>query len=236
MLKNILSTTAFLLIMAGFSPVSAQKGKQGSAASAKKELTFLENVSLEVPAAPVDPKKAILGIQVDRPAPAATRDLKAVSAEVGIEQASFLQLKYAVLLDTEVEQVQNLPLFRAIDEWFGTRYQYGGTSKSGVDCSALTQSLFQSVYGHTLPRTAREQFDASVKISRTELREGDLVFFNTRGGISHVGIYLQNNKFVHASSSEGVTISDLFDEYWMKRFMGVGRPESTPSATLFSQP
>jgi murein DD-endopeptidase / murein LD-carboxypeptidase len=57
------------------------------------------------------------------------------------------------------------------------------------------------------------------------LKEGDLLFYNTRGGISHVGIYLQNNKFVHAASSEGVMISDIFDPYWMKRFMGVGRVE-----------
>jgi lipoprotein Spr len=57
------------------------------------------------------------------------------------------------------------------------------------------------------------------------LREGDLLFYNTRGGISHVGIYLQNNKFVHAASSGGVMISDIFDPYWMKRFMGVGRVE-----------
>jgi lipoprotein Spr len=61
------------------------------------------------------------------------------------------------------------------------------------------------------------------RISRTELKEGDLIFFNTHGGISHVGVYLQNNKFVHASTSGGVMISDIFDEYWVRRFVGVGR-------------
>jgi lipoprotein Spr len=61
------------------------------------------------------------------------------------------------------------------------------------------------------------------RISRTELKEGDLIFFNTRGGISHVGVYLQNNKFVHASTSGGVVISDIFDEYWARKFVGVGR-------------
>ena len=95
--------------------------------------------------------------------------------------------------------------------------------KKGVDCSVFSQFLFAAVYGFSIPRTAREQYNLTTRISRTELKEGDLIFFNTRGGISHVGIYLQNNKFVHASTSGGVTISDIFDEYWARKFVGVGR-------------
>ena len=83
--------------------------------------------------------------------------------------------------------------------------------------------MMSDVYGFTLPRTAREQFKEGHRVSKTELKQGDLVFFNTTGGISHVGIYLQNNKFVHASTSFGVTISDLFDPYYLGRFLGVGR-------------
>src|SRR5215218_5931046 len=111
----------------------------------------------------------------------------------------------------------------------------GGTTKTRIDCSALMQIFFTALYGVALPRTAREQFNLSRKISRTELREGDLVFFNTTGGISHVGMYLQNNKFIHASSS-GVAISDLFDDYWMRRFRGVGRIDATPSSSIMSRP
>jgi lipoprotein Spr len=88
------------------------------------------------------------------------------------------------------------------------------------------QVLFTAFYGISLPRTAKEQFGFSRQISRAEIRQGDLVFFNTIGGVSHVGMYLQNNKFVHASSG-GVTISDLYEDYWMKRFVGVGRVEQT---------
>jgi len=88
------------------------------------------------------------------------------------------------------------------------------------------QILFASVYGISLPRTAREQYKVTSRISRTELKEGDMVFFNTRGGVSHVGFYLQNNKFVHASTG-GVIISDLFDPYYLRRFVGVGRVEKT---------
>jgi lipoprotein Spr len=109
-----------------------------------------------------------------------------------------------------------------LDEWLGTRYRLGGTDKEGIDCSAFMQVLFTRLYGINLPRTAREQYTVSQKLSRAELKEGDLVFFNTIGGVSHVGMYLQNNKFVHASSG-GVTISDLYEDYWLKKLIGVGR-------------
>jgi lipoprotein Spr len=144
-------------------------------------------------------------------------------------------LKYALLLDVEVEQVIDLNLFKVLDEWMGTRYRLGGTTKDGIDCSALIQILFTGLYGIALPRTAREQYNFSRKISRTELKEGDLVFFNTIGGVSHVGMYLQNNKFIHASTS-GVTISDLYDEYWMKKFIGVGRVEQDEVTALVTKP
>jgi lipoprotein Spr len=131
--------------------------------------------------------------------------------------------------------VKNINLVSLIDEWMGTRYRLGGTSKSGIDCSAFMQVLFTGIYGISLPRTAREQYNMSQRISRTDLKEGDLIFFNTTGGVSHVGMYLQNNKFVHASSS-GVTISDIFDEYWVKRFIGVGRvQDSQESSVLISR-
>lgn len=142
-----------------------------------------------------------------------------------VEKASALQLKYAVLLNTDVEMLEDNKLLPHVDEWYGTKYRMGGTSKSGIDCSAFVQAVYISAFAVTLPRTAREQFKASRIISATELKEGDLLFFNTIGGVSHVGIYLQNNKFVHASSKLGVTISDIFDPYYIKRYIGAGRIE-----------
>ena len=148
------------------------------------------------------------------------------------EDLSFLQIKYAVLLNTPAEQVKNTRMFEFIDEWYGTPYRLGGTTKKGIDCSAFTQFLFTSVYSVSIPRTAREQYNLTSRISRTELKEGDLLFFNTRGGVSHVGVYLQNNKFVHASTSGGVMISDVFDEYWARKFVGVGRLKSSESVVI----
>src|SRR6202008_4053006 len=121
------------------------------------------------------------------------------------------------------EEVKNTRMFEFIDDWYGTPYRLGGTTKKGVDCSAFSQFLFASVYGLSIPRTAREQYNLTSRISRTQLIEGDLIFFNTRGGISHVGVYLQNNKFVHASTTGGVMISDMAEAYYARRFIRAGR-------------
>ncbi len=145
------------------------------------------------------------------------------SFSLATEACKALQFKYAQLLDLEIEGVSNFMMFGFIDEWLNIRYRYGGTTKKGIDCSALTGLLFGAVYGFALPRTAREQYQASERVSKENLQEGDLVFFNTRGGISHVGVYLANDRFVHASSSQGVTISDLNDQYYASKYIGAGR-------------
>ncbi len=145
-------------------------------------------------------------------------------ASTHIESASMLQLKYAVAMEASVELLTNIALLQVIDKWWGTKYCLGGNTDSCIDCSGFTQAVLKEVYRQSLPRTAQEQYDMSEKIGLEELREGDLVFFNTGGrDISHVGVYLLNNKFVHAATSGGVMISDLNDAYWQPRFRGAGR-------------
>lgn len=143
---------------------------------------------------------------------------------VATEMCSPLQFKYAQLLNRDVESLTNFSLFSFIDEWWGTRYRYGGTGKSGIDCSAFTGLLMTSVFSIAMPRTAREQYAACQKLKEDEMQEGDLVFFNTRGGVSHVGVYLGDGYFVHSSCSNGVTISNLEDSYYRRRFIAGGRP------------
>jgi len=192
----------------------------------KKETKFLDQI--DVPVESAKSKK-----EGDAVAPAVkkekTETRNKISRQNDAENLSQLQVRYSVLLNTPAEEVKNKKMFEFIDDWYGTPYRLGGTTKKGVDCSAFSQFLFASVYGFTIPRTAREQYDLTNRISRTELKEGDLIFFNTRGGVSHVGIYLQNNKFVHASTSGGVMISDIFEEYWARKFVGVGRLKSSES-------
>lgn len=134
-----------------------------------------------------------------------------------------LQQKFAGRMNIHPQQLTNILLLEEMDKWYGTPYHYGGSSKRGVDCSAFTRAMVEEVFKVHLPRTAREQYGTVEKISRNELEEGDLVFFNTTGGISHVGLYLGNNKFIHAASSRGVSISDLDDRYWAARYVGGGK-------------
>jgi hypothetical protein len=146
------------------------------------------------------------------------------------EFCSSLQFKYAQILDREVELVTNTSLIGFIDEWWGTKYRYGGTTKKGIDCSSFTGLLMGSVFGFALPRTAREQYAVCSKLSKDDMLEGDLVFFNTRGGVSHVGVYLGESYFVHSSYTNGVTISSLNEAYYSKRFIGGGRVEEGENA------
>lgn len=147
-----------------------------------------------------------------------------VSSASNIEKADWLQLKYSIIMDASVERMTNIPLLKKIEEWWGTKYCMGGNTKNCIDCSAFTHLLMHDVYNIELPRTAAEQYHACDKISTDELREGDLVFFRTGGrSVSHVGVYLTNNKFANASTSGGVLISDLNDPYWRSRFISAGR-------------
>lgn len=154
-----------------------------------------------------------------------TNSLESNPLKNPVEHAHYLQLKYAIMLDATVEHLENVNLLEKIEEWWGTRYCMGGSSKNCIDCSAFTQILEKDIFEKDLPRTAHEQYLRAEKIDKSDLKEGDLVFFHTtsRRRVSHVGVYLMNNKFVHASSSGGVMISDLDEAYWKKRYIGAGR-------------
>jgi cell wall-associated NlpC family hydrolase len=139
-----------------------------------------------------------------------------------------LQIKYARFLSIEPDHIQNMRLYRFIDLWLSTPYKWGGMDAKGIDCSAFMQRLLAEVYGIRIPRTSVQQFftDWIDKFRSTAyLSEGDLVFFRTIDDklISHVGLYLGNNRFVNSSSSKGVSIANLKDPYWKRCFVGAGR-------------
>ena len=189
---------------------------------AQPSLKFIDGIELNSEA--VSYTSAAPSREISNIAPAKKYSPQSFSvAKLATEACKTIQFKYAQLLDTEIEAVNNFALFQFIDEWWNTAYRYGGTSKKGIDCSALTGLLLGSVYAVALPRTAKEQYGASQKINREELTEGDLVFFNTRGGVSHVGVYLSNDYFVHASVTSGVTISSLNETYYNNKYIGAGR-------------
>jgi cell wall-associated NlpC family hydrolase len=98
--------------------------------------------------------------------------------------------------------------------WKGTPYRFGGQSKKGVDCSGFVQLTYRDVFGTKIPRTTKLLSREGVKISSDHVRFGDLVFFKTGFSKTHVGIYIGHGKFMHASTSQGVTISQLHSDYW----------------------
>ena len=185
-------------------------------------IEFLENLS--VTPGKVYINNASIGIEEIDPLDSKPLD-KMPDNLSDIEKSNWLQLKYSIQMDIAVEEIQNIPLLQKIDEWWGTPYVLGGSSKRGVDCSYFTLDVMNAIYKTNLKRTAAEQYTQSEKIDWSDLKEGDLIFFKTDGSrsISHVGIYMTNNKFAHASTSQGVTISDLSEPFYQRTLFSMGR-------------
>lgn len=131
-------------------------------------------------------------------------------------------------LGFEREKRDNVLLYKEAASWLNTPHLEGGTSKAGTDCSFLVQQIIKAVYQKDIERNSAAIFKNNCrKIPKHLIKEGDLVFFNTSGklnnGINHVGIYLKNNKFLHNSTSKGVIVSDLSEDYYAKCWVCAGR-------------
>jgi lipoprotein Spr len=118
----------------------------------------------------------------------------------------------------------NPHLYYQVYDWIGTRYKYAGRSKKGIDCSGFVSEMYRNAYCISLMGGSRDIWPTVKQIEKEDLQEGDILFFKIKKGqISHVGVYLGNNKFAHASVKYGVTISDLDEEYYKKHFYKGGR-------------
>jgi len=117
----------------------------------------------------------------------------------------------------------SLKLYDFVFDWIGKPYRFGGESKRGIDCSAFARELYSRVMGQYLPRNSRQQFKYVKPISKEELQTGDLVFFKIKTrDISHVGVYLSDNKFIQSSKS-GVNVASLEHPYWKRYYYKAGR-------------
>lgn len=135
-----------------------------------------------------------------------------------------LKKKYAEKLGVSESAITNQKLYQFINEWYGVPYKYAGKDKTGIDCSGLASTLYLVVFQKKISPSTKALVDEVKKIASSDLKEGDLVFFNIESKqASHVGVYLQNNKFVHASSKKGVMISDLNEPYFKKYYLSAGR-------------
>ncbi|WCF08478.1 C40 family peptidase [Paenibacillus thiaminolyticus] len=122
-----------------------------------------------------------------------------------------------------------------IDDLMGISYMYGGSTTSGFDCSGFTKYVFDK-FNIDLPRSSSSQFEVGEKVSKSDLRPGDLVFFDTSGGngVSHVGIYVGDGKFAHASTNKGTRIDELSMDYYEKRYVGARRVMSEKEYTTYA--
>ncbi len=160
---------------------------------------------------------------VQRDTPRFSRELQIAAREERREddvKVDVTEARSRIVLPTNRES----RILREALRHIGTPYVYGGTGAGGIDCSAFTRTVFNNSMNIALPRTTVEQYRVGQPVRMPERRFGDLVFFNTTGrNPSHVGIYLGDNLFAHASVSNGVTISSLESTYFQRRITGVRR-------------
>lgn len=131
---------------------------------------------------------------------------------------------YAQKLGVNLNGTEDQNLLKALVSWKGVPYKYGGSSKNGADCSGFVGSVYKEVYGKQLHRSSKDMVDDVRFVSKKDLKTGDLLFFKINGRkVSHVGIYIANMKFIHASTKNGVVVSDLDQKYYADSFYKGGR-------------
>ena len=115
-------------------------------------------------------------------------------------------------------EYKNKTIFTEYEKWRGTPYKLGGVTLNGIDCSSFIQQVYYNCFGIKVPRTTIKQLQIGYKVKKDELRVGDMIFFKTGWDVRHVGIIIENGAFVHASSSQGVVISSIYNPYWKDNY------------------
>lgn len=218
-MKHLIFVSVAVGIFSGTS-ISAQK-RVGSlrakdAVADNKQVKFIEGIEIRPETTIAAQSPVVTRSQVIK------NDFPAINEGSVIEQCTSLQFKYAQLLNIEVEAVTNVELYRFIEQWWATPYRYGGATKDGIDCSAYSGTLIHDIYGITLSRTARSQYDECFKLGKEDLQQGDLVFLKQEGELV-MWVFIWAMGTLHASTSSGVMISSLNEDYYNKRYLGGGR-------------
>ncbi len=159
-----------------------------------------------------------------------SQSIKSQAATVTVKKAdvsdpdNLASSYFSQIMGVAVSATSNVKLYQFIYDWIGTPYRLGGDSKKGIDCSKFAIQLYDKVFNTIIGNNSRSIFSMVNPIGKTELQEGDLVFFRIHSrSITHVGVYIGDNKFAHASSSKGVMISNLNEPYWQRYYYKGGR-------------
>lgn len=204
-MRRILLLLACALLLVVASPGCSSSSKTTSGASSRSKVQQKKGSNSSA-----NNKKVLQDDRVEKPS--SSKSLKSACAKLGVS----------------VSKVKNAELYTTSAEWIGVGYKYGGMSSAGVDCSGLTNIIVKKVYGKGLSRSSADIYANNVKkISKSSIQEGDLVFFRTDGKKSktpnHVGVYLNDDKFIHSSTSKGVIVSSMTQQYYITNYIGAGR-------------
>lgn len=139
---------------------------------------------------------------------------------------------FSQIMGVAANSTTNTKMYQFIYDWIGTPYRLGGNTKKGIDCSKFAAQLYEQVFNKTIGYNSRNIYSNVDKVSKSNLQPGDFVFFKIRSkNISHVGVYIGDNKFAHASTSRGVMVSDLNDAYWKRYYYNGGRALTADAAS-----
>jgi lipoprotein Spr len=154
---------------------------------------------------------------------AQTKTVPTTAPDKSDDQESLAKDYMSQIMGVALNATSNVKLFQFVYDWIGTPYRFAGSSRKGIDCSAFTKELYKKVFDLDIKRNSRDIFSMVSPVSKDDLKEGDLVFFKIHSrSISHVGIYLGDGRFAHASS-RGVAVSSINDAYYSRYFYRGGR-------------
>jgi cell wall-associated NlpC family hydrolase len=226
LIKNFICGVVVLLLLLGCSASSSsQRFKQPkSDRNSKPSGRFESPETNKNPAQNVPSERIVFN---DLP-PDTTDEFDEIPVEDSpVDNSKFVE-HIEKLKDFNVALTMREKVLLEVIKYLETPYKYGGNTQKGIDCSAFTLQVYKNSFAFELPRSTSQQYKIGDSIDKDELKFGDLVFFNTRKKSfpGHVGIYLGENKFAHASRSFGVTISSLESSYYKKRYVGARRIEN----------
>lgn len=150
-----------------------------------------------------------------------------------VEQDNLAKEYFSQIMGVAINATTSTKLYQFVYDWLGTPYRLGGDTKKGIDCSKFSLALYENVFNTTIGYNSRNQYANVKSIKKKDLEPGDLVFFKIRSrNITHVGVYLGDDKFAHASSSKGVMVSNLNEPYWKRYYYDGGRPNTDDNRIL----